>query len=64
MVGATSSEGFYPRDDMLARVLAMALSVCLSVCLSQVVGRIEVVFGTDVSFDQSYIVFSINSGIY
>ena len=29
---------FYPRDAMLARVLAMALcaSVCLSVCLSQV----------------------------
>jgi len=47
---------------MLAWVLAMAL--CLSVCLSvaslysiEVVGRIELVFGMEASFDQSYSVF-------
>ena len=53
---------FYPRDAMLAPVLAMAL--CLSVCMSvtsrcsvEVVGWIELVFGMEASFDQSYTVF-------
>ena len=53
---------FHPRDAMLARVLAMALcpSVCLSVtsrCSVEVVGRIEMVFGMQASFDQPYTVF-------
>ena len=55
---------------MLAQVVAMTLclSVCLSVCLSfclsvtsrcsiEVVGRIELVFGIEASFDQFYTVF-------
>ena len=49
---------FYPRDAMLAVVLAMVL--CLSVtsrCSVEVVGRIELVFGMEASFDQSYTVF-------
>jgi len=57
---------FYPRDAMLAQVLAMTLclsvsvSVCLSVtsrCSIEVVGRIELVFGIEASFDQFYTVF-------
>jgi len=43
---------FYPRDAMLARVLAMAM--CLSVtsrCSIEVVGRIELVFGMEASFE-------------
>jgi len=54
---------------MLAPVLAMAL--CLSVCLSvtsrcsvEMDRRIELVFGTEASFDLSYTTFSENSGIY
>jgi len=52
-------ETFYPRDAMLARSLAMAL--CLSVslyvtsrCSIEKGGRIELVFGTEASFDQLY----------
>jgi len=55
---------FYPRDAMLARVLAMALCLSVFVCLSQVgvvyievVGRIELVFGIEASFDLSCTVF-------
>ena len=48
---------FYPRDAMLARVLATAL--CVSVCLSQVgvlskQMAIELVFDMEASFDLSY----------
>jgi len=44
---------------MLARVLAMALCLSVSVsvtsrCSVEVVGRIELVFGMEASFDQSY----------
>ena len=49
---------FYPRDVVLAWVLAIAL--CLSVtsqCSVEVVGRIELVFGMEASFDQFYTVF-------
>jgi len=47
---------------MLAWVLptAVCLSVCLSVtsrCSIEVVGRIELVFGMEAYFDQSYTVF-------
>jgi len=49
---------------MLARVLAMALCLSVFVCLSQVgvvyievVGRIELVFGIEASFDLSCTVF-------
>ena len=45
-------------------VLCLSVSVCLSVCLSvtsrcsiEVVGRIELEFGVDASFDQFYTVF-------
>jgi len=51
---------FYPRDAMLARVLASPVSVCLSVtsrCSIEVVERIELDFGTEASFDQSYTAF-------
>ena len=59
---------FFPRDAMLARVLAMGLcmrlSVCLSVCLSVTSRcsiergeRINLFFGMKTSFDQSYTVF-------
>jgi len=51
--------------------VAAAEQVCLSVCLSVTsrcsivaVGRIDVVLGTEASFDQSYTVFLGNSGIY
>ena len=65
---ATADTCFFPRDAMLARVLAIALcpSVSLCVCLSvtsrcsvKVVGRIELVFDMEASFDQyqSYTVF-------
>jgi len=42
---------------MLARVLVMALYLCLAVtrqCSVEVVGRIELGFGMEVSFDQYY----------
>jgi len=51
---------------MLAQVLAitLCLSVSVSVCLSvtsrcsiEVVGRIELVFGIEASFDQFYTMF-------
>jgi len=51
---------FYPRDAMLARVLAMFLCLCLSVtsrCSVEVIGRIKLVFGMEFFFDQSYTVF-------
>jgi len=53
---------FYPRDAVLARVLAMAPCprVCLSVtsrCSIEVVGRIELVSGMEAAFDQTYTVF-------
>ena len=41
-------------------VLAMGLSVCLSItsrCSVELVGRIELVFGMEASFDQPYTVF-------
>jgi len=55
------------RDTMLAGVLAMAQCLCLSVtsrCSIEVVGRIELVFGVEASFHQSYTVFWGNSHIY
>ena len=51
---------FYPRDAVLARVLAMAPCPCLSVtsrCSIEVVGRIELVSGMEAAFDQTYTVF-------
>ena len=59
---------FYPRDAMLARVLAMAVSVsvCLSVasrCSIETDERIELVLGTGASFRLSYTVLKGNSGI-
>jgi len=70
---AQFSPDFYARDATVARVLAMALclsvSVCLSVYLSQVGcsvkrnERINLVFGMEAFFDQSYTVLSGNSGI-
>ena len=54
---------FYPRDAMLARVLAIDLCLCLSVCLCMSAtsrcsinmdGRMELIFGTWASFDLSY----------
>jgi len=50
-----SSADFYPRDAMLARVLAMAL--CLSVtspCSIETDEQIELVISMNASFDQSY----------
>jgi len=51
---------FYPRDAMLARVLAMALCLSVSVrhnrCSVKTDGRVELVPGTDASFDLSYTV--------
>jgi len=51
---------FYPRDAMLARVLAWP-GVCLSVCLSitsrcsvETDGRIELVFGMKASLDLTH----------
>jgi len=55
-----ADDNFYPRDAMLARVLAIWPCVCLSGtsrCSIEVVERIELVFGTEASFDQSYTVF-------
>ena len=50
---------FYPRDAMVARVLAIWPGVCLSVsitsrCSIELTGRIELAFGTEASFDLSY----------
>ena len=66
--------GFYARDAMLARALSMALclSACPSVSLSvtsrfyiETDGRVDLVFGMQVSYDQSYaVLFLKNSGIY
>jgi len=52
---------FYPRDTVLARVLAMNVSVslCLSVtsrCSIKRGERTNLVFGMEASFDQSYTV--------
>ena len=54
-------DDIFPRDAMLARVLAMALCppvcVCVSVtsrCSIKRDKRINVLFGMEVSFDQSY----------
>ena len=50
---------FYPRDAMLARVLATALCLSVSVtswCSVETVERIELVFGMGASFDLSYTV--------
>jgi len=64
---------FYPRDAMLARVLAnvamaLRLSVCLSVCRKlecslETDERIELVFGMGAYFHPSYTVLKGNSGI-
>ena len=56
-----SVTSFYPRDAMLARVLAMTLCPCLCPCLSsrcciKMNERISLLFGTQASFDQSYTV--------
>jgi len=53
---------FYPRDAMLARVLAMALCLCLSVsvtsrCSIETDERIGLVFGRGSSLDLSCSVF-------
>jgi len=63
-------QGFYPRDAMLTRVLAGTLCpsvcVCLAVtsrCSIEICGRIELVFGTQASFDLSYTVLQGTSGI-
>ena len=66
---------FYPRDAVLARVLLLATSLCPSVCLCPFLSvtsrcsikrdeRINLVFGTEASFDQSYTGFQGNSDIY
>ena len=52
--------GFYPRARVLAKALCLCLTVCLSVtsrCCVEVVGRFQLVFGAEASFDQSYTVF-------
>ena len=63
-------QGFYPRDAMLTRVLAGTLCpsvcVCLAVtsrCSIEICGRLELVFGTQASFDLSYTVLQGTSGI-
>jgi len=61
-MGNSTSNGFYPRDAMLVRLVDMALSLrlCLSVtsrCSIEVVGRIELGFGMEASLYQSYTVF-------
>ena len=61
---------FFPRDAVLARVLAMALCLFVSVCvclsqdgvLSNGINGFDLVFGTGASFDHSYTVFKGNSG--
>jgi len=56
---------FYPRDVVLAWVLAIALCLYVTTrCSVEGVGRIELVFGMEASFDQFYTVFKGNSGIY
>jgi len=58
------ADDFYSRDAMLARIQAMApcLSVCLclsvtSRCSIKRYERINLGFGVEASFDQSYTVF-------
>ena len=51
---------FYPRDAMLARMLAMALCLSVSVtsrCSVETVERIRLVLGKGNSFHLSYTVF-------
>ena len=51
---------FYPRDAMLARVLAMARCLCLSVTSHisiETAGQIELVLGVEAFFDPCYTVF-------
>jgi len=51
-------KSFYPHNAMLATVLSYGrVSVCHKSCSVEVVGRIELVFGMEASFDQSYTVF-------
>jgi len=69
MLTASKQMGFYPRDAILARVLAMAmcLFVRMSVCLSQVgvpskrLDESSWVLGTGASFHPSYTVLTGNS---
>ena len=69
-VGQSLSVTFYPRDAVLARVLAMAVCLCQSVtsrCSIKRNERINLLFGMEASFDQSYTVIifkNIHSGIY
>ena len=53
------SADFYPRDAVLVRVLAMTLCLSVSVsatsrCFVKRNERINLVFGTEASFHQSY----------
>jgi len=72
---ATFNSNFYPRDAMLARLLALCLCLCLclSVCLCLCVTsrcsvetdeRIGLAFDVGASFDLSYTVLEGNSGIF
>jgi len=59
MLSDNYSRDFYPPDAMLARVLAMALYPCLclsvtSQCSIKRDERINMLFGVEASFDQSY----------
>ena len=70
---ATFNSNFYPRDAMLARLLALCLCLCPSVCLCLCVTsrcsvetdeRIGLAFDVGASFDLSYTVLEGNSGIF
>ena len=68
---ATFNSNFYPRDAMLARLLALCLclSVCLCLCVTsrcsvETDERIGLAFDVGASFDLSYTVLEGNSGIF
>ena len=57
--------GFYPRDAMLAQVLAKALCLCPSVsvtmrCFIERGARIDLVFGMEASFDHYEILVGLS----
>ena len=59
MLSDNYSRDFYPPDAMLARVLAMALCPCLCLSVTRQCSikrdeRINMLFGVEASFDQSY----------
>ena len=64
-IGSSTFSFSYPRDAMLARVLAIAL--CPSVtsrCSVETDGWIELVFSMEAFFHTSYTVLTRNSGIF